>query len=106
MPATMPDHVGSGCRMVSRSGIDATTIQSTSASRPRRPAASWLTTVENVLLISPSQIAARHLGLIKHLATLPSGSERRQIIGSMSQLHCLYRSALRSATVLHERHGT
>jgi hypothetical protein len=42
----------------SRAGMAATVIQSTAASRPIRPAKSWLTIVEKVLLISPSSIAA------------------------------------------------
>src|SRR5690242_15042143 len=56
--------------MLSRSGMDATSIQSTSASRPIRPAASWPTTVENVLLMSPSQILARQLGDVSHIRRL------------------------------------
>ncbi|WP_244645728.1 hypothetical protein [Bradyrhizobium campsiandrae] len=42
----------------SPAGMEATVIQSTAASRPIRAAKSWLTMVENVLLISPSSIAA------------------------------------------------
>jgi hypothetical protein len=47
--------------------MDATSIPSTSASRPIRPAASWLMTVENVLLMGPSQMLARQLGDISQL---------------------------------------
>jgi hypothetical protein len=44
---------GSALSAQSRAGMAATDIQSTAASRPIRPADSWLTTVENVLLIRP-----------------------------------------------------
>src|SRR3569833_3022625 len=44
--------------MPSRSGIAATVIQSTDASRPIRAAASWLRRVEKLLLIRPSLAAA------------------------------------------------
>ena len=52
---------GSELNAQSRAGMAATDIQSTAASRPMRAADNWLTIVEKVLLISPRQIAARHL---------------------------------------------
>ena len=59
MPARTTPQDGSICRAGSRSGMAATTIQSTAASRPIRAAVNWLTSVENVLLVSPSRAAAR-----------------------------------------------
>src|ERR1700712_2307060 len=59
MPARIKDQEGSTCRAGSRSGMAATTIQSTTASRPIRAAVNWLTSVEKVLLIRPSRAAAR-----------------------------------------------
>jgi len=44
---------GSTVKAQSRAGIAATDIQSTAASRPILAADSWLTIVENVLLIRP-----------------------------------------------------
>src|SRR5215210_8910117 len=61
MPARITAQEGSTCRAGSRSGMAATTIQSTTASRPIRAAVNWLTSVENVLLIKPSSAAARQL---------------------------------------------
>jgi hypothetical protein len=53
MPTAIAPIDGSAVKAQSRAGIAATDIQSTSASRPILAADSWLTTVENVLLMSP-----------------------------------------------------
>jgi hypothetical protein len=53
MPTATAPIDRSAVKAQSRAGIAATDIQSTSASRPILAAESWLTTVENVLLMSP-----------------------------------------------------
>jgi hypothetical protein len=53
MPTTTAPIDGSALNAQSRVGMAATDIQSTSPSRPILAADSWLTIVENVLLMSP-----------------------------------------------------
>jgi hypothetical protein len=60
MPTATAPIDGSAVRTQSRAGMAATDIQSTVASRPILAAESWLTIVENVLLIRPRYAAARH----------------------------------------------
>lgn len=58
MPVRIALHDGSALSAQSRTGIAATVIQSTAASRPMRVADSRLTSVEKVLLIRPRAAAA------------------------------------------------
>jgi hypothetical protein len=53
MPTATAPTDGAALKAQSRAGMAATDIQSTAASRPILAADSWLTTVENVLLMSP-----------------------------------------------------
>ena len=57
-------HDGSLLSIPSRNGMVATTIQSTTASRPIRAARNWLTRVEKVLETSPRSAAARQFTLL------------------------------------------
>src|SRR5215210_4055532 len=59
MPAMITGQEGSASRTPLRSGMVATTIQSTTASRPILAARNWLTRVEKVLEIKPRSAAAR-----------------------------------------------
>jgi hypothetical protein len=55
MPIAIAPIDDSAVKAQSRAGMEATDIQSASASLPIVAADSWLTTVENVLLMSPSK---------------------------------------------------
>jgi hypothetical protein len=59
MPTRITHHSGSTWIAWSRSGIAATIIQSTTASRPIRAASSCATRVEKVLVMRPSNTAVR-----------------------------------------------
>src|SRR3569623_633010 len=78
MPTATAPIDGSTANAQSRGGMAASDFQSTNASRPILAADSWLTTVENVLLISPRQTAANH----RRVSPMPSGELSRSFNGS------------------------
>jgi hypothetical protein len=75
MPTAIAPNDGSAVKAHSRAGMAATDIQSTSASRPILPAESWLTTVENVLLMSPRLAAATIAGWSRRTNCPPISTE-------------------------------
>jgi hypothetical protein len=58
MPTASTNADGSACSAAPCIGMEATTIQSTSASRPSRAAVSWDTRVDQVLVTRPRIAAA------------------------------------------------